>query len=208
MINHRQNLLAIYSTIPGIRCRLCGECCYTVPVFFSEYIHIVDFIYKDLPDGLRQQVLYKIQNFNSRWDSAQRHFRCAFYGDESGVCQIYDARPFVCRLYGHKIDGLPAGECAESQNELLSSGIADHGFSNLAGLSKPFNEPFPFEFWFNLSSAGIARTTEMFRNDPRFIKVMVAAEMLSNRLVAQKSKSYPLSGSAGQNIDNFTYPLV
>ena len=172
----------VYSEIPDVQCNLCGECCYTVPVFFSEYIFMVDYIYTRIPNSLRQQLMYLGQNYHARWDDATKNFRCSFFSEANGLCLIYPARPYICRLYGHQVHGTSEKGCSRTKQQPISQENVDKGFRLLSRMSRPFAQPFPVEFWIHLSSSGLAETLNLFKRDSRFMKVMISAEMLANRL--------------------------
>jgi len=59
----------------------CGKCCGVVPVFEHEYIAILKYV-TDRKIPLKR-----------------RGLMCPLY--QNGRCQVYEIRPFLCRIFGH-----------------------------------------------------------------------------------------------------------
>lgn len=69
-------------SLPQMRCDTgCGECCGVAPATEAEYR-------RALMVARSKKLVLKRQGA-----------ACPFY--QEGTCQIYDARPFACRLFGH-----------------------------------------------------------------------------------------------------------
>lgn len=81
--------------LPPMRCdRGCGKCCGIVPVGADEYERIAKVIGRRGIKPVAQGVT------------------CPLYID--GQCSIYEARPLLCRIYGH--DDHPACTCPRGYN--------------------------------------------------------------------------------------------
>jgi Fe-S-cluster containining protein len=68
--------------LPPMKCdRGCGGCCGIAPATEAEYQKVISVARAKKLVPLHQGIT------------------CPFYQD--GACQVYDARPFICRLFGH-----------------------------------------------------------------------------------------------------------
>jgi len=83
------------SDLPKMRCDGCGKCCGPVPVFEHEYVKILKYV-TDHEIPLKQQGL-----------------ACPLYQDKR--CQVYEIRPFLCRIFGHTSRML----CLNGNNSVL-----------------------------------------------------------------------------------------
>jgi hypothetical protein len=71
--------------LPSMKCDTgCGDCCGIVPATRAEYEKV-------LHVAQAKGVTPKVQGLT-----------CPFF--QEGACQVYDARPFICRLFGHTPD--------------------------------------------------------------------------------------------------------
>ena len=76
-----QGLDALYASLPELQCKgLCQDSC--GPIGVSE------------GEGARVE---RIGGRRLRFDS---RLRCTFLDPNSGRCEVYEARPMICRLYG------------------------------------------------------------------------------------------------------------
>ena len=68
--------------LPPMKCETaCGECCGIAPATEAEYRRVL---------AVARSKKLTIKNQGAT---------CPFY--QEGTCQVYDARPFACRLFGH-----------------------------------------------------------------------------------------------------------
>ena len=102
MENLKKSLADLYVQVPATRCAGSGECCELTPaefddhyatmfpLFRAEYVHIVDYVEREMPAERRRELLAFTE---------ERPRRCPFLGADQG-CTIYPVRPLICRTYG------------------------------------------------------------------------------------------------------------
>ena len=84
--------------LPKLPCLCCGSCCNMVPCSEEEFQAILDY-------ASEHDIMPLSQGTRCPWVSL------------SGPCQIYEVRPFVCRLQGH----VPGTECGQGIMPTLSA---------------------------------------------------------------------------------------
>lgn len=98
----KRDLQALYDQVPATRCAGSGECCELTqdefdnhyatmfPLYRVEYLHIVDYVEREMPAERRKHLLAHTE---------ERPRRCPFLSADQG-CSIYPVRPLICRTYG------------------------------------------------------------------------------------------------------------
>ncbi len=88
--------------LPPMQCDVgCGQCCGIVPVTKQEYEKVV-FV-------ARAKGIVPVS----------QGITCPFY--QKGVCSVYDARPLVCKLFGHQA----SMECVHGYNTNVPESVGD-----------------------------------------------------------------------------------
>lgn len=72
------------------RCHNCGECCGPIPISKAEFEAISKAI-RGMPPEKREAL--KAQ--------ARSDLTCILHDTESKACSVYEARPEICRMFGH-----------------------------------------------------------------------------------------------------------
>ncbi len=92
--NHRVQLDAYYQQIPTGTCTACPKCCYdNVPLSVVEFAYILATLGDKINDYQAKLEQWYLNQYN-------RVQPCVFL--DNGLCQIYQARPLTCRLFGHQ----------------------------------------------------------------------------------------------------------
>lgn len=98
----KRDLQGLYDQVPATRCAGSGECCELTqdefdnhyatmfPLYRVEYLHIVDYVEREMPAERRKHLLAHTE---------ERPRRCPFLSADQG-CSIYPVRPLICRTYG------------------------------------------------------------------------------------------------------------
>lgn len=95
--------LPIFPSLPPMQCDDdCGECCGPIPVSEATYQKLRRFV--------RERAVV------AAFDATAPE-RCPFY--QGGCCAVYEARPLICRAFGH-VDH-PLLTCPRSYNANVSS---------------------------------------------------------------------------------------
>lgn len=92
-----EKLNNIYDTLPKGECTGCGSCCMeSVGINLIEFLNIFNYL-RD-KDELRKKSLDRIMDYY--FIEFMEKKSCPFR-DENNRCEIYEARPLNCRLFGH-----------------------------------------------------------------------------------------------------------
>ena len=92
-----EKLNNIYDTLPKGECTGCGSCCMeSVGINLIEFLNIFNYLRDE--DELRKKSLDRITDYYFMEFMEKKS--CPFK-DENNRCEIYEARPLNCRLFGH-----------------------------------------------------------------------------------------------------------
>lgn len=92
-----QTLYNYYEMISSGECSGCGKCCFeSVQTNFIEFINIINSLKKH-PQKL-EKILHDVENYYMH--DLFKNNSCPML-DDNNKCKIYEARPLVCRLFGH-----------------------------------------------------------------------------------------------------------
>lgn len=114
------DLYRIYETIPQGKCLGCTKCCMeSVPTHFIEFLNIFNYIRNERV--LYEKLFHKIIEYY--FLEMVKKDNCPFLSDE-GMCNIYNYRPLVCRVFGH----LTEDEYEENYKRVLSQNMQNMKF--------------------------------------------------------------------------------
>lgn len=96
--------------LPSMKCDTgCGECCGAVPATEKEYRKV---LFVARANGITPK---------------RQGITCPFY--QEGTCQVYEARPLACRLFGHvKAMACPRGYNTNIRDDESHKMVMQNGF--------------------------------------------------------------------------------
>ncbi len=87
----------IYSRVPEVQCRACGECCVSPHMTLIEFCYLMTHLL-DKPD----QLIHVISREVPEHPAYSGHFICRFQTPDL-LCSVYPTRSLACRLHGHPV---------------------------------------------------------------------------------------------------------
>ncbi len=98
-----KHLEKIYAELPETTCQHQGNCCLSSFHTSVEYHYLINYIDRNISVEIKRAVVDRLLNFEDR---AIYHgtklvgYHCLFRNMETKKCDIYPARPLICRIYG------------------------------------------------------------------------------------------------------------
>lgn len=171
----------LHETVPPSTCKTSGNCCFSIRMYSIEYHRLILYMAQNFSIEHNREIFRRALNPEGRvvkfGDDVR--WKCTLLDAKTQRCSVYEARPFMCRAFGHGFFGQVECPYVKVANPIAPEKFFEAS-ARMGSVSEKFLVPvddeleemeaFPFEFWLRRAMTGPGPAIEWYQTTHFYAK--------------------------------------